>query len=155
MLLTYHRKRINQNYLEKVLVTTGKDGSFKVWDTNSGTELSTHHPHNKPLKRVNFSPDGKWLATASEDKTVKIWEVADGEELLTLYGHLDAANEVAFSPDGKRLATTGADGVVIVHTIDISELMDLARTRLEEGDLTEETIEVCKKYLREDSCPIP
>jgi WD40 repeat protein len=53
---------------------------------------------------------------------------------------------LAFSPDGKHLATSGEDGIVQVYTLDIGELLDLARTRALTPD-------ECQRYFQSQACP--
>jgi WD40 repeat protein len=50
--------------------------------------------------------------------------------LQTLSGHTSWVESVAWSPDGKRLATGGYDATVQVYTMDIHDLMNLARQRI-------------------------
>ncbi|MCB0163947.1 MAG: WD40 repeat domain-containing protein [Anaerolineae bacterium] len=132
------------------LATASRDHTAKIWDANSGQEIFTLFGHSSSLGDVVFSPDGAYLATASKDKTAKIWDANYGTELLTLFGHLDGVNELAFSPDGKHLATAGGDGVVIVHTLDIDELKQLALNHLRPL-----TTQECKKYLQQEPPCLP
>ena len=43
------------------------------------------------------------------------------------------ATGVAFSPDGRRLVTTWADGITRIWTLDLDELVDIARDRVTRG----------------------
>ena len=54
-----------------------------------------------------------------------------------------------FSRDGRRLVTAGYDGVVRVWTLDIAELVRIARHRLTRG-LTDPE---CRRYLHQVPCP--
>ena len=60
-----------------------------------------------------------------------------------------AASDVEFSPDGKRLVTTWADGVTRVWTLDLDELIAIARERVTRGL----TVAECKQYLHTATCP--
>jgi len=92
------------------LVSSGFDGTVKVWDAATGRELYSRRIHSNYARSVAFSPDGQRLAFACSDKTVKVWAAATGrEELLTLKGHSGPVSSVAFSPDGRWLAS-GASG---------------------------------------------
>ena len=132
----------------KRLATSG-DKTAKGWDADSGKELLTLRGHSDTVVGVAYSPDGKRLATASRDKTAKVWDAETGKELLTLRGHSDAVTSVAYSPDGKRLATGSWDGTVQVYTLDLSDLLKLARSRVTR-DLTPEE---CKRYFESGKCP--
>jgi WD40 repeat protein/energy-coupling factor transporter ATP-binding protein EcfA2 len=94
------------------LATASADGTARVWDAASGTELNALR-HEGEVWGVAFSPDGTRLASASSDRTARMWELASGAQLYVL-GHQDAVRGVAFSPDGNRLATASADGTARV-----------------------------------------
>ncbi len=89
-------------------VATGSDdGSARVFDTATGTELS-RLDHGDAVYTVAFSPDGSRVATGSEDGSARVFDTATGTELSRL-DHGDAVYAVAFSPDGSRVATGSDD----------------------------------------------
>lgn len=132
----------------KRIATASNTLLIKVWDAESGEELLSFSGHTDSIVTIAFSPDGTKLATASRDRTAKIWDATSGQELLTIYGSGAGLCCVAFSPDGKYLFTGGDDGVR-VYTLQINDLITLARSRLTRTL----TIEECQKYLHMDVCP--
>src|SRR5215207_775709 len=132
----------------KHLATASNAEIVKVWDALSGQELLSFSGHTSSIVSIAFSPDGKRLATASRDGTAKLWDATSGQELLTLYGSGVGICCVAFSPDGTLLFTGGDDGVR-VYTLQIEDLVALARARLTRTWTEEE----CQKYLHVDECP--
>jgi WD40 repeat protein len=96
------------------LVRSDQGPAIKMWDAQTGQELTTFKGHTGAVKSVAFSPDGKRLAcgSATWDSTkrdygageVKVWDVQTGRELLVLK-HTGAVYSVAYSPDGKRLVS--------------------------------------------------
>ena len=96
----------------KLLATSSKDKTVKLWDAASGKEIRTLRGHSGEVYSSAFSFDGKLLATAGEDHTVKLWDVAAGKDVRTCTGHTGDVYNVAFSPDGKTMASVGQDQTV-------------------------------------------
>ena len=67
----------------KSLATTSNDGTAKLWDVETGTELFTLTGHTQAALDVAFSPDGRLLAISGWDGTVRFY-VLRTEELLAL-----------------------------------------------------------------------
>ncbi len=95
----------------RTLASAGYDGTVRLWDPATHTELATLTGHDS-VRAVAFSPDGRTLASAGYDGTVRLWDVAARAELATLTGHDGGVLGVAFSPDGRALASAGDDGTV-------------------------------------------
>jgi WD40 repeat protein/KaiC/GvpD/RAD55 family RecA-like ATPase len=131
----------------KRLATGSQDGTAVVWNTASGKELLTLR--GQPVASMAWSPDGERLAMAGGDRTTRVWSARSGRELLTLGGHTDNGRGVAWSPDGTLLATASDDGTVQVYSMDIRDLMALARQRV----TAHPSEEGCKKYLNVSRCP--
>jgi WD40 repeat protein/transcriptional regulator with XRE-family HTH domain len=126
-----------------------QDGSITLWDVDSVTKSRVLSGHAGLVNQLAFSKDGTLLASASFDRLAKVWDVAASEELLSLYGNTGNVFGVAFSPDGKQLATAGADGTLRTYTLQLEELVALARSRVTRALTAEE----CHKYLHMDHCP--
>jgi WD40 repeat protein len=80
-----------------------------------------------------------------------VWDAEDGHKLLDLHGQRDSGGGVAWSPDGKRLATVSSDGIVQVYTMDIRDLMEVARQHVRA--LTSEEEGECLRYFQVEECP--
>ncbi|HLK60414.1 MAG TPA: AAA-like domain-containing protein [Chthonomonadaceae bacterium] len=98
----------------KILASANGDGTIKLWDTTTWSEITTLTGHKDGINSLAFSPDGRWLASAGQDndKTVKVWNVPTRQEVKTLRGYKAAVFSVAFSPDGKWLASADGSGEV-------------------------------------------
>jgi WD40 repeat protein len=57
----------------ELLATASVDGTAKLWDTSSGTQVHCFRGHRGWVYSVAFNHDGTRLATASEDGTVIVW----------------------------------------------------------------------------------
>jgi WD40 repeat protein len=96
------------------LVIALLDGTARVLDAASATELSVLRGHEGPLRSASFSPDGQKIVTVSEDHTARLWDVATGKPLTVLRGHEGQIVGADFSPDGRNLLTASADGTARV-----------------------------------------
>lgn len=101
------------------------------------------------MLRLTFNQDGSQLASAGFDRLAKVWDVNTGNELFSLYGNTSNVYGVSFSPDGRSLATAGADGSICTYTLQLDQLIALARARLTRTLTNEE----CQKFLHVATCP--
>jgi len=84
--------------------TTGKDGTFRVWESATRKILRQSDGHAQALVggRVVLSDDGKFLAGSVNMMTPftsGTWPRA--KDLHSLHGHRNGPLTVAFAPDGK------------------------------------------------------
>lgn len=133
----------------KLLAAGRQDGTITVWDVASGEKLHTLAGHAGLVLRLAFNPDGTQLASAAFDKLAKVWDVKSGEELMTLYGNASNVFGVAFSLDRTRIATAGGDGTVRLYTLQLQDLVTLARSRVARSLTTGE----CRRFLHVEACP--
>ncbi|MBD2195638.1 AAA-like domain-containing protein [Calothrix parietina] len=96
----------------KTLASASGDNTIKLWNRDTGKEISTMTGHSDWVNSVVFSPDGKTLASASGDNTIKLWNRETGKEISTMTGHSDSVRSVVFSPDGKTLASASVDNTI-------------------------------------------
>ena len=76
---------------KNVLASCSNDRTIKLWNTDTGAELSTLRG-DKPVNCVAFSPDGDMLAAGDgcllyEAGNVRLYDVQTGEVKSTLTGH--------------------------------------------------------------------
>lgn len=103
----------------KVLATTTRQPTIRLWDVASGKELRKLEGHQDTVSCVAFSPDGRLLASGASgcdpgevDRRILIWDVQTGEKVGTLDGHEKSVLSVAFSPDGWLLASSSEDDTI-------------------------------------------
>jgi WD40 repeat protein len=85
-----------------------QDGTVRLWNLHSRTELSPLARHREVVLALAFSPDGRLLASGGLDNTVTLWEpeASVRRQRRTLQAE-DSVWAAAFSPDGRMLATCG------------------------------------------------
>jgi dipeptidyl aminopeptidase/acylaminoacyl peptidase len=104
------------------LASGSEDNTAKIWNLETGKEITTLKGHSHYVNSVAFSPDGKLLATGSADSTAKVWTIATGEA-RTLKEHSGVVSSVAFSPDGQKLATASADKTVKIWDLSTGKVI--------------------------------
>ncbi|BAZ28380.1 WD-40 repeat protein [Cylindrospermum sp. NIES-4074] len=107
----------------KTLASASGDKTIKLWNRDTGKEITTLSGHSDSVNSVVFSPDGKTLASASADNTIKLWNRDTGKEITTLSGHSSSVNSVVFSPDGKTLASASWDNTIKLWNRDTGKEM--------------------------------
>jgi WD40 repeat protein/class 3 adenylate cyclase len=116
-----------------MLLTTGDDGTAKVWNPLSGRELGRIEDPDRqtPVTGPSFSADGSLAAAAwPEEGTVRVWEVTTSRIVHEI--ELEGAFRTTFSPDGERLAIVGFDLGVVVDVRSGDEVLTLEG---HEGDI--------------------
>ena len=133
----------------KQYISANLDGKAWVRDTATGNVLFPTLTQSSTIYEVNYSSDGKYIATTSLDGVAKVWDANTGQELHTLQGSSAQIRGAHFNADGTHLITTGMDGVIREYTLQIDELVELAKARLIRSWTTDE----CQKFLHVEQCP--
>jgi WD40 repeat protein len=84
-----------------LLAVTASDGTVRVWDVATQTEIWSAPTETGGPRDAMFSGDGETLVTTG-DTSVTMWESASGTEIWTV--EIVEPSMPAFSPDGSRLA---------------------------------------------------
>jgi WD40 repeat protein len=102
--------------------------------------------HDTLIIIVSTSPDGSMAFSSTRNEPLKLWSLESGQ-LLGEFGGLPEQgwrNAGAFHPTLPQLMVASPPNLVRLHTLDVDELVDIARSRFTR-DLTEEE---CVLYLR-------
>ena len=88
------------------LVTTSRDHTAQVWNTESGLALVSPFHHPGDVRQAAFDLSGKLLATACADRYLRVWDINRGEIAGQPMVHRKGVNQVQFCGDGRRLLST-------------------------------------------------
>jgi WD40 repeat protein len=80
------------------------DKSVRLWDLDTGQELTRYDGHTAPVLAVALSADGRRALSGGLDQTVRLWDVGAGRELRRFGQFRSGVTAVAFAPDGTRFA---------------------------------------------------
>ena len=99
----------------KLVLAASPDG-VKVWDLDSGIELSELKGHGicNGVRDAHFSPCGKYIACGGDGYIGVLWRISDGT-LVVFSEHKSWVTHVAFSPDGQTVMSAAFDGSVVIR----------------------------------------
>ncbi len=96
------------------------NGELKVWDAQTGQEISALNEKSDGGILFTFSPDGKRIAIGGQragTPRIKVCDTETGRELFTFQSHSDRINNLVFSPDNKWLASGSYDKTLRVWDV--------------------------------------
>ncbi|KAI9731251.1 MAG: hypothetical protein M1818_007876 [Claussenomyces sp. TS43310] len=80
---------------DQILATGSYDSTIKIWDIESGQEISTLRGHTSGIRALQF--DDTKLISGSLDRTLKVWNWRTGECISTYQGHTEGVVALNFS----------------------------------------------------------
>lgn len=112
-LFNSHSSEINSLSFSKennLLVTAGKDGALKSWNTNKKSLVNNLIGNsNTVYTTLSISNDGQLLVTGSVDKMVRVWDLKEGKLIKNINEHSNDLTHVLFSPDASFFVSIGLD----------------------------------------------
>lgn len=101
----------------KQVASAATDGSIRLWDADSGEQLSTIEHGAHDIDSLQFSPDGRRLAVLAPGSDLNLWDVANKRVAGSIPCRAFGVVQAVFSPDGQRLATAGDDRLVRIWSV--------------------------------------
>ncbi len=96
------------------LASAGLDGTARLWNMETGSELAVFKNHTDKVFNVAFSSDGKYFASAGADGQVCVYETGNARFVKCMPGTGKRLFRLAWSPTRDLLAAVGDDPVAVV-----------------------------------------
>ncbi len=96
-------------------ITASDDNTAKLWNTETGAEISTLSGHRSRVIDADFSRDGSRILTASVDGAIGLWRLQENgvshqvEQIAVLRGHERDIVSAQFSADGAWIISASKD----------------------------------------------
>jgi WD40 repeat protein len=91
------------------LISSSKDRSIKVYNTETWESERTLSGHNEEVLATAVSGDSYNVVSAGKEPQLRWWILENGQNNRTMAGHSGTVNQIVFSKDGKRIASAGQD----------------------------------------------
>jgi WD40 repeat protein len=99
-------------------VRLARDGSPRIFTSDSGRELARLPTRASTIFAAGFSPDNEMLALAGSAEAVELWHWPSGRLLGRFTGHRRDITTLVFSGDGRLLAVAaGSDAGITIWDI--------------------------------------
>ena len=95
-------------------LSTGVDGTIRVWNTDTGKHIRTFDNHTKAVTSISVRGGDKWkqtpwLASASDDNTIRFWQPSIGR-MLRFVKLESIPIAIAWSADNESLIVASTSG---------------------------------------------
>ena len=120
------------------IVTGSQDSTVRVWNANTGSELTQLQGFQTVVTALAVTRDGTQVITGSSDWTARIWDMQTGTELRQLKGHGGGIRSVAVTADGARIITGSDDATARIW--DANTGAELAQLKGHQGAVTAVTV---------------
>lgn len=105
----------------KLLASGDANGRIRIWELETGREVTSFMAHDGEVRALAFSPDGSRLASGGQFRQLKLWDTANWRRTHSVDAHDGTITCLDWRPDGAQIASGGRDG-----RIRLSQVADLA-----------------------------
>jgi WD40 repeat protein len=104
-------------------ITSGIDGTIRVWDLASGLQTERIRAHAGGAISASFDQSEKYIVSGGDDFMVRLWDASTGEQISSFAGHKGGVGDVNITSDLKNIVSVSRDGSVRIW--DVSERKEL------------------------------
>ena len=97
------------------IVSGDVDGTVRLWDAYTGTEINRMPGPAGVITRVAFDRTGDVVASGSADGKIRLWDLTTGA--VTPIDTGQPVTAFAMNPDGSLLAFAGIDGQITIREL--------------------------------------
>jgi WD40 repeat protein len=109
---------INFNSSGDKFITSGGDGTVRVWDIASGLQTLRLRAHPGGAYSAKFDPSGKFIISGGDDFLVKLWDAQTCEQVSEFAGHKGGVGDVNITSDLKHIISGSRDGSIKIWSVD-------------------------------------
>jgi WD40 repeat protein len=85
------------------IVTCSVDGSLRLWNQESGTQIGDDWQEDNGVWSMALSPSGQTVANGHDDGKVKLWNVETRKVIAKWEGHSRVVGALCWSADGSQV----------------------------------------------------
>lgn len=116
-LLTGHTSGVNAVAFSadgRRLYSAGSDGTLRLWDVATGTEIQQLLRHGFGINRIVLNPEAGWLAYGAVDGVTRVIDAETGDQITDFTLDRRPILALALSPNGSLLAVGDGEGYIMV-----------------------------------------
>jgi WD40 repeat protein len=116
---------------QQALAAAFIDGTFRVWDLNSGKQKFEGHSRLEQPS-IAFSPDQKYLAVGVDQNVTELFDAQTGRSLRSFSFPKGPLGLIFFSPDGSKLFATTTVGHLYCRNVHDGQLLSFSESHSNE-----------------------
>jgi len=91
-------------------IMTSSYESLRVWNLQTGEQISHWEDENGRIRAMALSVDGKKIVSGSDDGVVRLWSIEIGRVIAEWTGHTSVVRSMCWNGDGERVLSGSQDG---------------------------------------------
>jgi len=110
------------------LVSGSRDGTARLWDINSGTEIRCWNEHSGSVKCIGVNAGGTRVLTGDEFGVFRLWDIESSEVVSIFESNSSSVSCVAFCSDGTSILSGHVGGDLILWDMESQSIRFKAET---------------------------